>query len=308
MNRRIFWTFAVLVTVFALSLNSFAQPPGGGQGRGQGPGMGMGGMPGMGGPGGGMGGVGAVFQNQEAFARELGLTPQQATELQGIMRESMETFRTQFQNAPRPEPGADPEAMRQFGETMRQRMESGMNEVQARVDQVLRPEQRTKLRETSFQLAGGLDSPMLGTPMGERMLETLDLTDSQKEQVRKLVEERNAAMRNFGEVNWRDQAERERFQADMAARGARFAEQVKAILTPEQRAKADRLTAEAPALRERLGVPAPGQPRGQQGQQGRQQAPGGGFVPGQGSWRPGQDVPDAPPPSPRRGNFPRGEN
>ena len=316
--KRAHWIFAVVVTVFALSLNTFAQPPGGGQGRGQGMGpgggagpQGMGGgggmMGGMMGQGGGMGfgmgmgagagGIGAVLQNPE-LARVLELSPQQATELQGVMRESMETFRTQFQNMPRPEPGASPEEMRRFGETMRQRMESGMSEVQARVDQALRPEQRTRLRDVTFQLSGGLDSPMLGSPMGERMLETLDLTDAQKEQVRRLAEARNA---RIGEVNWRDQAERERFQSD-------FAQQVRGLLTAEQRAKAERLTAEAPALRERLGMTAPGQPRGQQGQQQRP-TPGGGFVPGQGAWQPGQGVPNrVAPETPRRGGFPRSEN
>jgi len=301
--KRIYWIFAVVVTIFALSLNTFAQPPGGGQGRGQGMGPGGGAGPqGMGGGmgfgmGAGAGGIGAVLQNPE-LARVLELSPQQATELQGVMRESMETFRTQFQNTPRPEPGASPEEMRQFGEAMRQRVDTGMGEVQARIDQALRPEQRTRLREVTFQLSGGLDSPVLGSPMGERMLETLDLTDAQREQVRRLAEARNA---RIGEINLRDQTERERLQSD-------FAQQVRGLLTAEQRAKAERLTAEAPALRERLGMPALGQPRGQQGQQQRP-TPGGGFVPGQGAWQPGQGVPNrVAPETPRRGGFPRSEN
>jgi Spy/CpxP family protein refolding chaperone len=293
--KRIYWIFAVAVTIFALSFNTFAQPPGGGQGRGQGMGPGGGvGPQGMGfGMGAGAGGIGAVLQNPE-LARVLELSPQQATELQGIMRESIERLRTEGQNIQRPQPGENPEEIRQFMEGMRQRVDTGMGEVQARVDQVLRPEQRTRLRDVTFQLSGGLESPMLS----ERTLATLDLTDTQREQVRRLAEARNA---RIGEINWRDQAERERFQSD-------FAQQVRGLLTAEQRAKAERLTAEAPALRERLGMPAQGA-RGQQGQQGRTQTPGGGFIPGQGAWQPGRDVPTpAAPSGQQRRAFPRGEN
>jgi len=308
--RRIHWIFAVAVTIFALSLNAIAQPPGGQRGQGMGPGGGMGqgmgpgggmglggGMMGGGGMGTGIGAIGAVLQNPE-LARVLELSPQQVNELQGVMRESIERLRTEGQNIQRPQPGASPEEMRQFMEGMRQRLDTGMDEVQARVDQALRPEQRTRLRDVTFQLMGGLDSPTLGAPMGERMLETLDLTDAQREQIRRLAEARNA---RIGEINWRDQAERERFQSD-------FARQVRGLLTAEQRAKAERLTAEAPALRERLGMPTPGQPRGQQGQQ--RPTPGGGFVPGQGAWQPGQGAPDrVAPEAPRgRGGFPRSEN
>ena len=314
--RRIHWMFAVVITVFALSLNAFAQPGGGpGRGQGQGPGQGMGmgggmGM-GMGMPGGLLGGI-----MSPEFATELELTPQQATELRGVVTRAMEEFRTQGQNMQRPEPGAPPgPEMRQQFEEMRQQMETRMNEVQSRVDQVLRPEQRSRLRDVTFQLSGGLNSPMLGTPMGERALESLSLTDAQKAQFRGILEDRNAAMarerENIGEVDWRDPAVRERLRTENEARNARFADQVRGILTAEQREKAEKLTAEAPALRERLGIPAPGaQQRGQQGQGGRQQtAPGGGFVPGAGAWRPGQDAPSAPASGtqPRR-TFPRGEN
>ena len=93
----------------------------------------------------------------------------------------------------------------------------------------------------------------------------------------------------------------------MEAANARFAEQVRAILTPEQRAKVEKLTTETAALRERLGIPAPGQPQ-QRGQQPGQAPPGSGFVPGQGAWQPGQGTPTPVEGQPRRGSFPRNEN
>ena len=298
--KRVYWIFVVAVTVCALSLNTFAQPGGG---RGQGPGGGMG--PGMGMPGGmGPGGIGGILQNPE-FARHLELTPEQTTELQRVTREAAEAMRNQFQNMPRPEPGAvppNPDAMRE----MRQRMEAGMGEVQASIDRVLRPEQRTKLRETTFQLSGGLNSPIMGTPMGNAALDALNLTDAQREQFRKLAEERPRM--NPGDYDLRDPEGQRRFRADMEAANARFAEQVRGILTAEQRAKAERLTAEAPTLRERLGIPAPGQPQQQRGQQQRQTVPGSGFVPGSGAWQPGSTPSDAPGGGQRQSRFPRGEN
>jgi len=192
---------------------------------------------------------------------------------------------------------------------MRQRMETGMNEVQASIDRVLKPEQRTKLREATFQLSGGLNSA--GTPMGNMALGALDLTDAQKEQLRKLADERPRI--DFeGIADPRSPEGRAEMQKRIEAANTKFAEQVRGILTPEQRAKAEKLTAEAPALREKLGLPAPGQPpqRGQQQRPG-QGPPGGGFVPGPGDWRPGQGgpgAPAAPAGGQRRGGFPRGEN
>ena len=320
MSKRIFWIFAAAVTALALSLNAVAQPGGGGP-RGQG-GMGPGG--GMGMMGGGMmggfgGGIGGVVQNPE-FAKMLELTPQQTTELQQVMREAGEAIRTQMQTIPRPEPGdgdgpPSPEVMRQNMEKVRQIMEKGIDEAQAKIDQVLQPVQRTKLRETSFQLMGGLESPMLN----DRLLAAVDLTDAQKEQVRKLVEERNAEIANAMMArDWRSgppaPEERERLQTANEERNKKFADQIKAVLTPEQKAKAETLTAEAPALREKLGIPAPG-PRGPQGS-GQRQGGGGQaapYVPGSGAWQPGQGSSDAPPPATapagqRRGGFPRGEN
>ena len=316
--KRIHWIVTVAVTVFVLSLNAVAQPPGGGP-PGGGPPRGMGPGGGMG-PMGGMGNIGAMFQNpqnQEAFAKELELTPEQATDLPRVVREAVERARREFENTPRPQQGASPEEMRQFGDTMRQRMEAGMTEVQANIDRILKPEQRTKLRDVTFQLSGGLNSPMLGMPMGERALvETLGLTDAQKEQFRKLAEDRNTAMREMMErfrqegVDPRSAEGQTKIRAESEQLTTKFAEQVKGILTPEQKAKVENLTAAAPDLRKRLGIPEPGQPpqRGQQRQ--GQPAPGGGFVPGQGAWQPGQSAPNAPPGGQQRqrGGFPRGEN
>jgi len=293
MNKRILWIVAVTVTAFAMSLNTYAQP-GGGQGRG--PGGPPGG--GMGGPGGGMmgGGVGMVLQNPE-FAKMLELTSDQTTRLQNVMRELGEERRVAMQQG-----GAPPSP-----EQMRQRMEQFMDSAQAKFDQVLNAQQRTKAREVMFQVSGGLTSPMVS----DRMLQVLELTDAQKEQVRKITnarfEENRTAMQGGFDFRNASQEEREKFRADMEARNKKFADQITALLTPEQKAKAEKLTADAPALREKLGLPEPGQGGGQRQrpQGGGGQGPAGGYVPGAGAWQPGQPPPTRGEGGERPRNFPR---
>lgn len=286
--------FMTTVAALALSLNAFAQPSSG---------MGPPPPPGGFGPSGRMmmgGGIGMVLQNPE-FAKMLELTPEQATRLQDIMRETSEERRRQMQEMQ--QGGAPPNP-----EQMRQRMEQSVEATQTKFDQVLNPLQRTKSREILFQLSGGLNSPMLN----DRMLQVLELTDAQKEQVRKIISDRNEENRAAfqGGFNFRDasQEERDKFRADMETRNKKFADQITAILTPGQKEKAEKLTAEAPALREKLGLPEPGQgnTQRQRPQGGGGQSPaGGGYIPGANSWQPGQ-----PPPTREQGgeqprNFPR---
>jgi len=80
------------------------------------------------------------------------------------------------------------------------------------------------------------------------------------------------------------------------ARDKRYAERMKAILTTEQRAKAEKLTAEAPALVERFMGKKQDAQQQQDGLQrsGLQQGgrtPAYIYVPGTGSWRPGDPMP-----------------
>ena len=303
MNKQLFWILTVAITVCALSYSAIAQPPGGpGGGRG-GPGGPPGG-PGMGpgGPGGGMGmgpgGPAAMFQNPE-FAKMLNLTPAQSESLQRVMTEAGNAIREGMQGAFTPGgPPPNPDEMRQ-------RMDKFIDEAQAKIDQVLQPEQRTKMREVTFQLSGGLNmnSPMAGL----RTLETLNLTGAQKEQAQKIMAERDAEVRAAMQAAWQDQSidmrtqeGREKMRANMEALSKKYADKVTAILTPDQKARGDKLTAAAPELRKQLGLPEPGQGPGQQrGQQGGQRGPGAN------SWRPGQEMPGNAPPPNRPGSFPR---
>ena len=339
--KHIFWITAVVITLFALSFNAIAQPGGGmgqrgqgqggqGQGMGQGmvPGMGMGpggqgmgqrgqgqggqGMvPGMGmgpggggmvpgmGPGMGMGQLGAAFGNPE-LARIMEITPEQQRRLPGIIREALQEVMQNFT------PGSGPAGQGVDTREMMRRFEQSADVVQTRIFAELTPAQQNRAREVTFQLTGGLDSPMLSI----RALDVLDLSPTQRDQIRQIIETRNEANMNAmrdmvasGNIDFRTPEGRQQLQAQSAVRNQAFTQQITALLTPAQRDRLQELNAGAPALRERLGIAAPGQQgqgRGQQGQGGGRQ----GFVPGDGSWRPGQGGP-APAPVQPRGTFPR---
>ena len=311
MTKQIFWIAAVAVTVCALSFNAIAQPGGGAGQRGQGPGMGqgggmgggmgqgggMGGGFGMGmgqgmGPG-GMGGFAQLLQNPE-LANMLEITPDQRGRVEAALRAGIADM---MRNPP--QMGGDPAVMRE-------RFEQAFDTVQERVFAELSPTQQARARDVSFQITGGLNSPFLNV----RSLDALGLNDAQKEQVRRITaaraEEMQAAMRELIEegVNIRTPEGIERMRAINESISGKYSEQITALLTPAQRTRLNELTAEIPALRERLGIPEPGQPRQPQGQgQGPARIP---FVPGEGSWQPGRGAPPTPgggAPQPR--NFPR---
>lgn len=286
MSKRILWIGVVAVTAFALSLNAIAQPPG----SGAPPGMGTGGM----------GGFGNPFANPE-FAKLLELTPEQVGSLEKSMQEAGTEFREEMRKAF--ESGVQPNP-----EEMQKRMEKFMDGIQERTNKVLKPEQQVKAKEITFQLSGGLESPMIGGAFGTRMLDTLDLTADQKEKIRKITADREAEARTTREgFDFRNATPEdwEKVRAANEALNKKYAGQITAILTPEQKAKVEKLTAGIPALREKLGIPAPGQPGGRREQQrGREQ-----YTPGDGSWRPGQGATgNASPTPPRQGNFPRDGN
>ena len=226
--------------------------------------------------------VGAITRNAE-LAKMLSLTTEQMNALRGIE----ETFRptppappTPGQEISRPAP-PDPEEARKRADAM-----------WVGVQQSLRPNQRTALGEVTFQLGGGLNSPR----MNERLLATLDLTETQKVAIREMVTKREAEARAIREV------EREARESGIAVdvtpeqrriadeeREKKYADQMKTVLTAEQMSKAERLTAGIPALREKLGMPAQ-PPRPGEHMQGQDQNHD--FTPGPNSWQPGQGAPE----------------
>ena len=239
---------------------------------------------------------GETFAWNNQIADALNATPEQREEVRKVITE----FRSQ-----RPQPGQGPQGMTQR-----------ISELRTKIDQVIQPEQQTKLSELSFQLSGGLNSPSLN----EQTLSLFDLSDKQKEQIRQIAEVRTTE--TMGQIRSRltggaASIDREALNAAAAERNQKHAEQIKAVLTKEQRARAEKLTEEAPDMREQMKMPQIGQPgampvlrnatqtQGGQTQPNRiQRQP---YAPGSGSWQPGQGASNAPAPS-ENGSFPRREN
>jgi Spy/CpxP family protein refolding chaperone len=197
-----------------------------------------------------------------------------------------------------------PEEMQKWIEEMQKRRE----DMRTKITQVLKPEQQEKFKSFSFQRTGGFDSPFIN----EQSLDVVNLTDEQKEKIRQITAARDAESRAAREKRDVPREDREKLRTEMRAR---YAEQIKAVLTAEQKAKAEKLISEAPALMEKLGLQRGGQggQRGQNGQGGQRNREGGqngqrggGYRPGAGSWQPGQGTPDSSEPAPTR-TFPREE-
>ncbi|MDR1962807.1 MAG: Spy/CpxP family protein refolding chaperone [Planctomycetaceae bacterium] len=277
-----FWTFVVAVFSM-LSVAVLAQPAG----------------PPPGGPGGAPGGrerdrgrnfdfapgggVELLIRNAE-IKSQLGLTEEQVGKLVKLSEElrARRGERRQGNNPP------SAEEMKKF----REEAEKRFDESQTKVNQVLTPEQQEKLKTLQFQIIGGLDSPFLNV----RSLDVLNLTDEQKAKLKAINEQREtesrAAFEKRGQVNWRELSQEAReklgaeLQAENEARTKKFGDQIKAILTPEQKEKADKLTAESKEIREKLGFGGGNRERREGG--GGRSDRGGEYRPGENSWRPGQ--------------------
>ena len=228
MNNRILQVLAVALTALALSVPAVAQPL-----------------------------METLFQNPE-FVKMLELTPEQITGLQKVQRdtekllkEAAELAEVLFEQA------QTHEEMARIEIDIKRRMATYVSESQTKIDEILQPEQRKKYTEIGFQLSGGLNSP---GQSNEWSLGFLDLTDPQKEQIRTLTQERITKEEALSEELVGLDTRQRRSIATTEIRAEHF-EQIKSLLTAEQRAKAEKLTAESPALREKLGLPPLGQPR-----------------------------------------------
>ena len=231
------------------------------------------------------------------FDEILGLTPEQTEELHEIVEQMRPAFS--------PEERAALSSRTAW---------LSIREMQTKLNQVLEPEQRLLLAEISFQAAGGLDSHFLN----DQLLDVVNLTDAQKEQMRRINAEFEAedmaSRQQRGEgpptFDWLNATQEQRDEYSLAqiaiqrahresdeARIKQFAERTIAVLTPEQRERAERLTAEAPALVGRFmfrGQGASGAVHPDRGQQGQNvqvpRVPV--YVPHAGSWRPGDPIPE----------------
>ncbi|MDR3183038.1 MAG: Spy/CpxP family protein refolding chaperone [Planctomycetaceae bacterium] len=272
--KRFFLMTALLLTA-AAAMTALAQPPAGGPGA-RGPG----------GPGGQNNPIGNIWQN-DALKAELKLTDEQVAQLKKLsdeLRPQRQPQRSGSREQAGPGGNNQPPAP-----PSREDFEKRMDDFQAKVNQILTPEQQAKSKVLLFQGFGGLDSPFLGA----RTLNALNLTDEQKAKIKAIEEQRGEKMRTVFQ-GFRDlsQEERDKRRAELEASGKTFTEQIKAVLTPEQKAKGEQWTAEGKSVREKLGLPEPGQRndrnRGEARGDGERRRGGSEYRPGAGSWQPGQ--------------------
>ena len=281
----------VLCAVMVLSVVVSAQPgQGRGQGRGQGGPGGPGGFGGFG-FGGGPGGGGWQGQlNNPEFRSQLGLTDEQVQKIEQIRQDARPAGGQQRG----PEAGPPSEAERA---AMTQRRQETQDKIRA----VLTAEQQEKAKVLVFQVLGGLGSA------NAAVLEVLDLTDDQKAKLTAINEELADQRREiFAGLPGRDSnATPEERQAAFRAAMAKNAElneaKVKPILTDEQKAKAEKLTAEGEEIRERFQE----QFRQGVGNRGGNRQGGAGAIPN--SWEPGQGGRQGGQGGQPRRNFPRSD-
>lgn len=273
--RKIICVVAFFAVVFACAGMVMAQPGGGGRGQGPGgpggPGMGRGMMMGpgmgMGGPGGGMM---ALFS--EEGRKDIGLSEEQGRQIGEIMRGGMEGV--QF-----PDRGASEADREAFRASMEKRMQESTKKVKA----VFTADQLKKVQTRTLQ-AGGYGSLAM-SPFAQ---EALGVSEDQVKKIREAQQKAMEGVRPPENIREMTEEQRREFFQGMRTRmeeaQKKAEESIKAVLTDEQKAKAEGIIKDTPEYIKEAQSRRPGGPGGPQGGEGG----GRGYTPGADSWRPGQ--------------------
>jgi Spy/CpxP family protein refolding chaperone len=265
-----------------------------------------------GGFGGGFGGgnaLGTLLQNDKV-KKHFALTEEQTTKLQKIADEQRNAPRPNFGraegNGGRPAPPTE-EDFKKFGEELEKRQA----ETKKKINEVLTADQQEKFKALPFQIAGGLESRYFNP----QQFEFLKLSDDQKAKFQKISEEVQAGFRNSFNPQTGDrpqgrpsEEEIQKRRAESQKRTDEIRGKVLALLTPEQKALAEKLTAEAKQLdlqRQRDGERGNREGRGDRDGRNRGGSEGE-YRPNSNSWTPGSGTPADN--SNNRRRFPRGEN
>ncbi|MDR2169529.1 MAG: hypothetical protein LBP59_05255 [Planctomycetaceae bacterium] len=263
----------------------------------------------FGGPGaggnflGGGSGLGILLQNENA-KKHLNLTEDQTTKLQKIAEEQRNNFprfpRNNNENNTRP----TQDDLKKFGEAV----EKYQADTQKKVNEILTQEQQTKFKTLPFQVTGGLESRFLNA----RSFDFLDLSEDQKAKFKQIEEENQAEFRRIftrdgARPNSRPTNEDVQKQRDeMQKRREQQKQKLLALLTPEQKALAEKLTAEAkqlnlqPQRNERNRGERNNRDRNRNGRERGNNE----YRPNNDSWKPGSGTPENNNTQQRR--FPRG--
>jgi Spy/CpxP family protein refolding chaperone len=190
--------FACLALVVGSAMAQEQQQPGQGRrgGRGGfGGGFGGGGFGGFGGGFGGFGGGGLLqFANIEEVQKEIEALDEQVADLKKLSEEQQAAARAQRESAPREDirslsPEEQQKRFAEIGERMRKQTE----ETNAKVEEILLPNQVKRIKEIILQQQGirALSNP--------EVIAELEITDDQKAQFEKVGQENREAMQKLGE-------------------------------------------------------------------------------------------------------------
>lgn len=193
------------------------------------------------GHGGKAAGVECLLQNED-IQTELGLSGEQVEKIRVIAEEAKRNFKTQMEA--KKQQGAEKPSMEGMKKKWAE-MEQQRDLIDAQIKEVLTAEQQILLATKQFQRAGGLAAHDLNASL----LGFLGLSGDQVTQIRAIEDERKSAF--LAMMKDKNHEEGKKHGPDMWAKGAemktQFADKIKAILTPEQLAVAEQLTAEGKA-------------------------------------------------------------
>jgi Spy/CpxP family protein refolding chaperone len=244
----------ILGICFVVAPLAQAQRPGGGFGGG-----------GFG--GGGFGGGGNVIST-EAVQKELGLSTEQTDKLKLITEEAQKSMRGLFQ---RPAEGEDREKARA---AMQEKMQAAAKELTSKVEAVLTPEQKKRLKEIQLQAQG------IRALTNEEVVNALKITDEQKKKIEE-IREANRPQFGRGGQGGGERPSFERFQEQQKETEAKIMD----VLTAEQKSSFEAMKGK------KFDMPRP--------TFGGNRPDGGRRPGGEGGNRPGGSDGDAPRPAPR---------
>jgi Spy/CpxP family protein refolding chaperone len=242
-----------------------------------------------------------LLQNEDA-QKHFNLTEEQTKKLQKISDDQRANF-------PRPTwgRGGDGQSAEENRKKFIEQIEKLQADVKKQINDVLTEEQQAKYKVLPFQLAGGLDTRFFNV----QLFDVLNLSDDQKTQFKKLAEESQAEFRKLftrPPEGDRDedaarpsreeiQKQREELQKKGDELRKSIREKVVGLLTPEQKALAEKLTEEAKQLKLQPQRNERGRGERQRGDRERGERDRGGhgnneYRPSGDSWRPGSGTPE----------------
>lgn len=180
------------------------------------------------------------FCLSDETVKDLGITEEQRTKIRELVNETKEKIKEQTKGIKRPEKDASKEECAAYRKKMKEICEKSYPECKAKLEKILDQGQMEKLQTRIFQYYGLVPNSIA--------LGVLNLTDAQKRELSNVCEEScDKVHKHIGDhKNSADEKSKEELKAKIRECRKECAAKVRAILTQEQIAKAERLLSETP--------------------------------------------------------------